>query len=330
MISAPLISIIVPVYKAERYLPECLDSILAQTITDFELILVNDGSPDNSGNICDSYASKDSRIKVIHKNNGGAGTARKAGLEAANGKYIGWVDADDRIAPDMYSVLYNLIENYKADIAECQYIEVKGSKMIRSGKEEPVVSGGGDFILGQFFKTHMKPNFWDKLYRSELFNKIQFPDRQLHVDFYVNLQFALMPLKYVRTAEPKYYYIVRENSNITTYNARAIREALYKYDYTMNLATNYDSDSLAKGYLVRDAINRLMGRFFTVTVNADLNDQKVYSYLIRKKLGLTLIKYVLFGGLPIKTRISYALILSNLRSLQKVMHKYLGNSSLTI
>lgn len=323
----PTISIIVPVYKAEKYLNDCLDSILTQTFSNFELILVDDGSPDNSGAICDLYALKDPRIKVIHKFNGGASTARQAGLTIAKGRYIGWVDADDRIAPDMYSVLYDLAVNYNADIAECQYIMIDGERSIRSGNEEPVVYVKGDLILGEFFNSRMKPSFCTKLYRSELFNDIHFPDRQLHVDFYVNLLFALKPLNYVRTPETLYYYIVREQSNITTHNARAIREALYKYDYTVNIAESVESE-LARKYLLRDSISRLLRRYFEISVNSNLKDQNVYNYLIRKKLGLGLIKYLLFGGLPVKTRISYALLLSNMKNIQRVVHLHLGSKPL--
>lgn len=98
----PTLSIIVPVYKVEPYLHRCVDSILAQTFTDFELILVDDGSPDNCGAICDEYAAKDSRILVIHKENGGLSDARNAGLDIAKGEYIGFVDSDDYISPQMY------------------------------------------------------------------------------------------------------------------------------------------------------------------------------------------------------------------------------------
>lgn len=319
----PQISIIVPVYKAERYLHNCLDSIIAQTFTDFELILVDDGSPDNSGAICENYALKDPRVKVIHKKNGGASTARKVGIEAARGRYIGWVDADDRIESDMYSVLYNLIEKYNADIVECQYYLVDGEKMKRSGKEGPVLAGSGDLILHEFFSTRMKPDFWSKLYRAELLKMIKFPDRQIHVDFYVNVQFALRPLTYVRTSDVKYYYYVRENSNITTYNSRAIREALYKYDFTMDLAANSDSELAAK-YLKRDAVNRLMGRYFTVSVNSNIKDQRIYNYIIKKKVGVKLFKYLLVYRLPLKTRISYALLLLNLKGLQRLIHTVIG------
>lgn len=109
------ISIIVPVYKVEPYLRKCVDSILAQTFTDFEVILVDDGSPDNSGKICDEYASKDSRVRVIHKKNGGLSSARNAGIDVARGKYLGFVDSDDYIEKDMYELLYDNIVKEQAD-----------------------------------------------------------------------------------------------------------------------------------------------------------------------------------------------------------------------
>ena len=103
----PKISIIVPVYNVEKYLEKCVRSILAQTFTDFELILVDDGSPDSSGAMCDQFAEQDQRVKVIHKENGGLSDARNAGIEIATGEYLGFVDSDDYIADDMYETLYN-------------------------------------------------------------------------------------------------------------------------------------------------------------------------------------------------------------------------------
>ena len=102
----PKISVIVPVYKAEKYLHRCVDSILAQSYTDFELLLIDDGSPDNSGAICDEYAIKDSRVRVFHKQNGGASSARNKGLDHANGEWVSFVDSDDWIEPQMVESLF--------------------------------------------------------------------------------------------------------------------------------------------------------------------------------------------------------------------------------
>ena len=114
-----LISVIVPVYKVEKYLRECVDSILAQTYTNLEIILVDDGSPDNCGKICDEYAQNDSRIKVIHQENGGLSAARNAGLDIATGKYIGFVDSDDYAELNMFEELHKRIIENNADLSIC-------------------------------------------------------------------------------------------------------------------------------------------------------------------------------------------------------------------
>lgn len=121
--ASPLISIIVPIYNVEKYLPCCLDSILAQTYQNLEIILVDDGSPDGCGAICDAYASRDSRIKVVHQANGGVAAARNAGLDRATGDYIGFVDPDDWIEPTMYEVMMHHITKENCDGAACSSLE---------------------------------------------------------------------------------------------------------------------------------------------------------------------------------------------------------------
>lgn len=120
----PKISVIVPVYNTEKYLRRCVDSILAQTFTDFELLLIDDGSTDSSGAICDEYAQKDSRVRVFHKENGGVSSARNLGLNKAKGEYIAFVDGDDWISSDMYESLLNKIKNEEADIVYCDFFFV--------------------------------------------------------------------------------------------------------------------------------------------------------------------------------------------------------------
>ena len=118
----PELSIIVPVYKVEKYLPKCIDSILAQTFRDFELILIDDGSPDNCGAICDEYAARDSRIKVIHQANAGVSAARNAGLDIASGTYLGFVDSDDWIEPEMYATMIATAEEKQVDVVACDVV----------------------------------------------------------------------------------------------------------------------------------------------------------------------------------------------------------------
>ena len=321
---SPLISIITPVYKAEKYLTACIESILAQSLTDFELILVNDGSPDNSGIICDNYAARDKRIIVIHKTNGGASSARNAGLNIAKGKYIGWVDADDIISNDMFEVLLKVANEFDTDITECQYYEKNGDSLIKSGNDEPLVKGSGDFILHEFFNAKMKPGLCTKLYKRAIWTNIQFPISRIHQDCYVNMRFALMPLKYVRIADAKYYYVIRDNSITTSASAKEIREAIYLYDYTVNLSRLPELSQIAVKYLKEDAINRLLGRYFGVSSKTNLSNQFVYNKIIRNRLGRSLYYYLLFKHIPVKTKISYFLFLFNMKNLQLFIHEKFG------
>lgn len=118
MTTEDLISVIVPVYMVEEYLQDCVDSILKQTYQNFELILVDDGTPDSSGRMCDEYAEKDSRVKVIHKDNGGLSDARNAGIEVATGKYITFIDSDDVVASNYLEIMYQLAQNYQAELVQ--------------------------------------------------------------------------------------------------------------------------------------------------------------------------------------------------------------------
>ena len=165
------ISIIVPVYQVEKYIRQCIDSILAQTFTDFELILVDDGSKDNSGKICDEYAEKDKRIRVIHKENGGLSDARNKGLDNASGNYFMFVDGDDYIAPNMAECLYKKIFEAKADIAVCNYryiFESDGEKDFATENKAEVLNSNEIFYNR---KNERNYGFWtvawNKLYKRE-------------------------------------------------------------------------------------------------------------------------------------------------------------------
>ena len=160
-----LISIIVPVYKVEKYLRRCIDSILAQTYQNIEVLLVDDGSPDNSGAICDEYADKDSHVRVFHKPNGGVSSARNLGLMEAKGQYIGFVDADDYIDKTMYEVLLDNLLQEQADISICSYNqEDKNGVFHKHWPREDYLTITGDrqiecLISNQYYTC----SCWDRL-----------------------------------------------------------------------------------------------------------------------------------------------------------------------
>ena len=141
------LSIIVPVYNVENTLSRCLDSILRQTFKDYELLLIDDGSTDKSGLICDEYADKDKRIRVFHKINGGASSARNVGLDNAQGKYIGFVDSDDWVVADMYEYLIARLESTKSDVVRAKRIETNGNIYFVQGKITEKVFEGEDILL---------------------------------------------------------------------------------------------------------------------------------------------------------------------------------------
>ncbi len=188
-----VVSIIVPVYNVEQYLRECVDSILSQSFTDFEVILVDDGSPDNCPKICDEYAEKDPRVKVIHKPNGGLSSARNAGLDIATGEFVGFVDSDDIIESEMYEKLVSAIMKNDADICFCRVVAIS-----ETGDQQPngKYFGIGSSVLEGYRVLEMLvkggcgsstyyESIWNKLYRRKLFSNIRFPVGKRHEDAFV-------------------------------------------------------------------------------------------------------------------------------------------------
>ena len=219
----PVISIIVPVYKVEAYLEKCINSILNQTLSDFELILVDDGSPDSCPAICDEYAMKDSRIKVIHKENGGLSDARNAGIEIATGKYLGFVDSDDYIAPDMYESLYTIITENNCDMAICQAAVVQeGEDAIYEDSNEAYVFESKDALYQMISKKLFTVNTWNKLYKRKLFENIRFPKGMLYEDLATTYKLISLSDKVVYSPMKKYAYLQRQGSimNVTGYKVK--------------------------------------------------------------------------------------------------------------
>ena len=172
------LSIIVPVYKVEKYLPKCIDSILAQTFRDFELILIDDGSPDNCGAICDAYAARDSRIKVIHQANAGLSAARNAGLDISTGTYLGFVDSDDWIEPEMYETMIATAMEKNVDVVVCgvQYCAEDGALIRTDLLSEDTYNRDG--LLSAFFgmPAPLGGTCWNKIFRTTRVNEIRFAE----------------------------------------------------------------------------------------------------------------------------------------------------------
>jgi glycosyltransferase involved in cell wall biosynthesis len=200
-----LISVIVPIYKTEQYLKKCVDSITNQSYKNLQIILVDDGSPDKSGGICDEYASSDSRVKVIHQKNRGLSTAYNVGLDNASGEYIAFVDSDDWIDSDFCSVLVDLLEKNNADISACAFFPFLGSEQKSSVKENLTIYTGLEVIE----KVRISP--CGKIYKRELFEGLRFPSDRHPGDVFFTYKVLYRAKKAVVTNLQFFNYLRRED-----------------------------------------------------------------------------------------------------------------------
>ena len=220
-----MISVIVPVYNVEAYLDRCVESIVKQTYHDLEIILVDDGSPDQCPQICECWAQRDSRIRVIHKKNGGLSDARNAGLAIANGEYIGFVDSDDVLHCMMYETLYKVLEKTRADLVECRFqkftvdmptsMAVHPNAVIKEYSPEEALRG---LILGTTFHQTV----WNKLYSHVLIKNKLFAVGKICEDEYWTYQILGSAQKIAAVDEALYYYFQRNDSIIHTYNKKRL------------------------------------------------------------------------------------------------------------
>ncbi len=240
------ISIIVPIYKVEEYLPRCIDSILAQTFTDFELILVDDGSPDNCGKICDEYAEKDARIRVIHKENGGLSDARNAGIEASCGEYLMFVDSDDWV-DENYA--YNMLENIlstESDIAICGLNCAYPSGEIKHisttiDKDEIITPYEACRRMTLEAGWHYV-SVCNKIFRKTMFQTIRFPIRKLHEDVFVAHRLYFESKQIGVITKPLYFYSMREGS--ITHKKMNIHRAINCFEHEVDRYLFYRSKKL--------------------------------------------------------------------------------------
>lgn len=215
-----MISVIVPVYNVEPYLRKCLDSIINQTYRDLEILIIDDGSTDDSGKICDEYEEQDSRIKAFHTENRGLSAARNLGLDEANGDWIGFVDSDDWIEPDMYEVLLKRAEETAADIVECGLFienlvrteENKRTNQVMSGKE----------AVSMLLHNELYNAVWNKLWKHRCFESIRFPVNRIYEDIATTYRLFNTDILVCTIEASKYHYCYRETSLTKTRNMKNI------------------------------------------------------------------------------------------------------------
>lgn len=264
----PLISIVIPIYNVEAYLKICIESVLVQTYTNIEILLVNDGSPDNCGKICNEYALIDNRIKVIHKENGGLSDARNIALDIIEGEYVTFIDSDDSVAPDYIETLYNLIKEYNVTLSISGFIHVY------EGKEENKIDGKSlskgflsafNAIETMFYQNKFETSAWGKLYKKELFgNEIRYPKGLLYEDLPTTYKLILKAGNVAYTNKRTYYYLLRKDSiQCSKFNTKKL-DILKVADMMLeNIQNNYPSLS-----------NSLKCRLFSSYLNVFLQTEK--------------------------------------------------------
>jgi glycosyltransferase involved in cell wall biosynthesis len=225
-----LISVIVPVYKVEEYLDRCVRSIVEQVYTNLEIILVDDGSPDRCGDMCEQWAAKDQRITVVHKKNGGLSDARNFGLDVAQGEYVAFVDSDDWISPDYISRMYNALKKTGAEIAACdvctvfpgeEVFDIHNEGILRECSAKEALE---DLLQGKGFRAVA----WNKLYRKHLLDGERYPVGKHHEDEFFTYRVLGKAEKLVYVEKPMYFYLQRQGSIMRTFSIKRL-DALDAY-----------------------------------------------------------------------------------------------------
>ena len=225
------ISLIVPIYKVEAYLVRCIESIINQTYNNMEIILVDDGSPDNCGKICDQYGEKDSRIRVIHKVNGGLSDARNSGLQIATGEILGFVDSDDWLPLDSIETSVKLMEEQEADIVAFGSYKSDGkSKVTRYTSSVVEIYNREEALIALSRNDKIESHVWDKIYKREIWNEISFPVGKLFEDVYVMHRVFVNADKVVFVDKPLYYYYQRDNSIVSNQTIQSRFDIIEGYE----------------------------------------------------------------------------------------------------
>ena len=210
-----IVSIIIPVYNIEKYIRECINSIINQTYKDLEIIIVDDGSTDNSGSICDEYASRDKRIKVIHQMNAGAANAKNTALDQATGEYVAFVDSDDFVSEDWIYTMYQSMKQYNADIVECEFDRVFTNQAVIVRNYEKNIEYSAKKYFEQYFENWESALFWNKLFRAKLLKDIRFRrERRCIDDEFFTYKALSLANKIVRINEVLYHYRQRKTSAV--------------------------------------------------------------------------------------------------------------------
>ena len=278
-----LISIVVPVYKVEQYIEENITSLVNQTYKNLEIILVDDGSPDDCGKIFDQFASKDNRIKVIHKENGGLSDARNYGIDRATGKYIVFVDSDDYIDNRYIEILYNAIKTNNTKISQCGVLKIndKNEVMEKLGYVDKQIKTGKE-MLKDLYNGHAIENVvvWNKMYAIEMFKDLRYPVGKIHEDEFTTYKILYNIDSIAIVNEHLYYYRQNENS-ITgkTFNIKRL-DKLEAYEQRLAFFQEKEEKELY-GLTLFEYLSEIRQSYINTRKYID-NSQDILSDLIKK------------------------------------------------
>ena len=307
------LSVIVPVYNIKQYLERCIDSILEQTFVEYELILVDDGSTDGSGELCEDYKKIDNRIKVIHKKNGGLSSARNAGLKVANGDFISFIDGDDYIENRMYEVMVDAAERTKKDIVVCGRITHLNDnwQKVDFNVSNEVIYSRKEAIKEILLMENIDVSACDKIFRRELFEKIRYPEGEINEDAAIIFELLKSANGIVQVGTPFYHYVYRGNSiSKSKYTHRFYVAYLNCIKAQKQIVDEYpDLLGLSKIYCTKVCGALLQ----SISEDKELmkkykNDYKTYKQLFNKGFGLLLIE----SKTNIKAKIKYIFVYFNL------------------
>lgn len=303
-----LVSVIVPVYNVEKYITICVESILRQTYKNLEIILVDDGSTDNSGKICDSYSSKDCRIMVIHKENGGLSDARNVGIDHAKGDYLILVDSDDYINSKMIEIMLSNAIRFESDIVACEYKKVKddnGAEEIKknvetlrySNKQTLVKLYSGELSEISFIAVC-------KLYKREMFGDIEFPVGRYYEDTFTTHKLINKAKDVVIVREGLYYYRVREGSIIqSSLNEKKIVDGLDADAESMKTFLHVDSELMSLAY--KNFCHAQFKRYREIEgTDISKNEKKKLQQILVDRFKVEYKRYSKIANLPIKYKIA--------------------------
>lgn len=286
-----LISIIVPVYNVEKYLDRCIKCLISQSYRNIEIILVNDGSTDNSKKICKKYKKIDHRIKLINKENGGLSEARNYGIKESKGNYLFFIDSDDCMHTDTISFLYKQLKNNDADIATILYRKIYEDDNVT----DEIISAPTSFVYDNtealeklLYQENCTTSAWGKLYKKDLFRNVEYPVGKVHEDFPVTYKLFYKSTKVVISDAKMYYYLLRKTSITgSNYNAKRAISLQFAKEETEFVQKKVPS-------LISAANNReFMEGIFTILSignSKDFNDVKKQAKAIVKKYRFCVIK----------------------------------------